>query len=287
MQYEFSNAAGSAGDCAIGYRSDGDPPLLSADGKTSDQQTYTFGAWTNQDVTVTIHGFDGWDGVGINSIRYAASGGQTIGLTFSGYTVDADGYDVTATATPTVSAEGHTTFGYGESDFNGNDATTSMDIRIDKTPPVVTWSGRSASGNYTVDQQVNISCSATDPTPPGVNEVSGVQSSQGCVGENKPAYMFQEGPTTLSGSSTDNAGNTASNAVHFNVLVTFATLETLTSRLFSNLAGPLNTKLALAQSAQNQGKYSRASTYLQQYRSTLSGIHTVAAQRLSYFSTFL
>ncbi len=63
-----------------------------------------------------------------------------------------------------VSAEGASTITFSATDAAGNaSATGSATVQIDTQAPVVTYSGN--AGAYTVDQTVNITCSAADPTP--------------------------------------------------------------------------------------------------------------------------
>ena len=98
--------------------------------------------------------------------------------------------------------------------------SASVTIKIDKAPPLITFSGN--AGSYTVAQSVNISCSAVDPAPG-----SGIASSS-CPGAHGPAWTFGLGTTLLNASATDVAGNSASASTGFTVTVTPASLCTLT-----------------------------------------------------------
>ena len=64
----------------------------------------------------------------------------------------------------------------------------SQEIDIDGTAPVVTYTGN--AGSYTVDQQVNITCSRSD-------NLSGIQSDT-CKNVVGPAYSFPLGPNNFS-----------------------------------------------------------------------------------------
>jgi len=83
-------------------------------------------------------------------------------------------------------------------------------INIDKTPPVVTYTGN--LGTYTVDQTVDITCTATD-------NLSGVESTT-CADITGPAASFPLGPNTFSATATDKAGNTGTGSTSFTVQAT-------------------------------------------------------------------
>ena len=77
-----------------------------------------------------------------------------------------------------------------------------------------------AAGNYTVDQVINIVCSATDA-------LSGIDTKT-CPGASGPAYLYPLGTTTLEANATDKAGNSSSGSTSFTVSVNFcATDDTL------------------------------------------------------------
>jgi hypothetical protein len=87
---------------------------------------------------------------------------------------------------------------------------------------VITFSGN--AGTYTVDQTVNITCSASDA-------LSGVESST-CAAITGPAYSFGPGTTTRSATAVDRAGNTGTGSTSFTVVVTPASLDALIARFF-------------------------------------------------------
>lgn len=86
------------------------------------------GGWNRTNVTISLNSSDGLDGSGVKQITYSASGAQTAGpFTVSG------GY-----ATILVDSEGLTTVTYFAIDNAGNvESTHTLQVRIDKTPPVV------------------------------------------------------------------------------------------------------------------------------------------------------
>ena len=90
------------------------------------------------------------------------------------------------------------------------------------TPPVVAYTGN--AGTYTVDQTVNIVCTATD-------NLSGVASTT-CANVVAPAFTFGLGDHPFSATATDFAGNTGGGSTSFTVEVTPASLCNLT-RMFS------------------------------------------------------
>lgn len=106
---------------------------------------------------------------------------------------------------------------------NGAGLTASADmlIKIDKTAPVVTFSGN--AGTYTVDQTISIACSASDT-------LSGIATSS-CPGLSSPAYSLALGTHSLTASATDLADNSTATSTSFAVGVTYASLCNL-SRSF-------------------------------------------------------
>jgi hypothetical protein len=107
----------------------------------------------------------------------------------------------------------------------------------------VTYTGN--AGTYTVDQDVSITCAASDAT-------SGVESST-CEDISGPAYSFGLGHHTLSASATDVAGNTGSGSTSFDVIVTFDSLANLVDRFSTSddVTAGLTDKLAAAATAKN------------------------------------
>lgn len=110
---------------------------------------------------------------------------------------------------------------------NYTDNTVSViDYAFDGIPPTVTYAGN--LGTYTVDQTVDITCTAAD-------EVNGSGlASTTCADITWPAYSFGLGSHTFSATATDNFGNVGSGEVTFSVIVTFDALKKLTAQFESN-----------------------------------------------------
>jgi len=141
-------------------------------GHTFAPLTYTDGAWTNQDVTVTFNCAD--------------QGGSGVAGCTAPVTKSVEGeYTVTGTAT----------------DNAGNSATDSAGVRIDKTAPTITATAsgtKNGDGWYKGD--VTVTFSANDAKS-GVASVS-------------PTKVLGEGPAqSASGTAIDKAGNSASAVV--------------------------------------------------------------------------
>jgi hypothetical protein len=116
-------------------------------------------------------------------------------------------------------------------DNAGNSAMfTSAPLNIDKTSPVVTYSGN--AGQYTADQKVNIGCTAVDPLGKNGTTGSGVVSST-CLAISGPAYTFRVGINEFSSSATDRAGNVGIGSTAFTVTVTPAGVCALTTQFIS------------------------------------------------------
>jgi hypothetical protein len=116
-------------------------------------------------------------------------------------------------------------------------------VMRDSREPVVSYTGN--AGAYTIDQQVSIHCSASDPVPG-----SGLASDT-CADVSAPAYTFTLGSHTLSATAEDVAGNTGSGSTTFTVSVTYASLQNLVARFSTDPAvtAGLNAKLAAASKA--------------------------------------
>jgi hypothetical protein len=94
----------------------------------------------------------------------------------------------------------------------GGSATGSVTVKRDATPPTVTFAGQ--QDTYALDQVVNITCHASDA-------LSGL-ASHTCADVNRPAYLVDAGPHTVSATAADVAGNSASASVSFTVEATTA-----------------------------------------------------------------
>jgi hypothetical protein len=105
-------------------------------------------------------------------------------------------------------------------DRAGNVASTPFGpIHIDKTAPLVTFSGNQAS--YGILDELAITCEAHD-------ELSGLASST-CEDITGPAHQWL-GTTTRVATASDVAGNTASTSLTFTVQASFGDLCTLTQQ---------------------------------------------------------
>jgi hypothetical protein len=125
----------------------------------------------------------------------------------------------------------------------GGTDTRSVTIKRDATKPVIAFSGAT---DYTVDQTVAISCSATDAT-------SGIASAT-CPGPAGDAYTFAIGTNTLAASATDGAGNSESATYSFTVRVTADSLCNLTRRFATKpLGNSLCAQLSAAAAAAARG----------------------------------
>ena len=175
--------------------------------------------WNNTDVTVNWNWSDSGSGVNPNECTQTSmSSGQGAGITLA------------ATC----------------SDNAGNVATASYTVNVDKTPPVVTYSGN--SGSYSVAQSVEISCSASDA-------LSGI-ASDSCATISGPAWSFGLGNHTFSATATDKAGNLGSGSASFTVTVDYKSLCTLAGEFASRsgVSNSLCVKLDAASAAAARGQ---------------------------------
>ena len=148
-------------------------------------------------------------------------------------------------------------------DLAGNTSSVTVgDIDIDRTAPVVTWTGN--AGTYTVADTVAISCTAGD-------EWSGVHAHS-CQDVEAAAWSFALGENTRSASAEDRAGNTSTASTTFSVAVTFDSLCTLTERFSASppIAGALCAKLAAAENAEARGNATAEAGELKAYTRQLA-----------------
>jgi hypothetical protein len=209
--HAVDNAGNVEADHGQLVRIDRTPPVSSA----SFAPPPNAAGWNNTGVTVTMTATDpGVSPSGVKEIDYSATGAQPI----------PPGSVPVASAWIWFAAEGVTTLTFHAVDRAGNaEADHGQPVRIDETPPVITWAGN--AGTYTVDQAVAITCTASDA-------LSGVATST-CTDVSGPAWSFGLGDHTVSATATDVAGNVApAVTATFHVDVTFASLCAL-GRSFS------------------------------------------------------
>lgn len=158
--------------------------------------TMGLGGWYTSDVVVSWSVADGTSDI-------ATSSGCAVTTT----TTDNAGTTYTCTATNGA----------------GLMASKSVSAKRDATRPVIGYAGN--LGSYTVDQTVNITCSASDA-------MSGLASST-CADVTGPAYEFTVGTNSRSASAQDHAGNTNAASTQFTVQVTSGSLCALVNQWVS------------------------------------------------------
>jgi hypothetical protein len=191
---------------------------------TSDDAT---GLWGNQDVTVNFSSHD--LGLGVASTYYTINGGtQQIG------------------SSVTLSAEGIYTLMYWSIDKAGNveDQRTAA-VKIDKTAPAISFTGNLNA--YTIDQNINISCSVVDV-------LSGLHSTN-CHNIVGPASGFAIGNNSYTFTATDNVGNVSTSTISFTISVNPESLGNLTQQYFTDasVAASLTSKLNAIQASISKG----------------------------------
>jgi hypothetical protein len=183
-----------------------------------------------------------------------AAGDNASGVSTTSYSLD-DGmtwrpYD--AQTAIVLAQDGLRSVAYRSVDVAGNvEAARSVAATIDQTPPTVTYAGN--LGPYRVDQQVAITCTATDAT-------SGVASTT-CVSTSAAAYTFPPGATTLAATAVDKAGNTGSASTTFSVVVSEAGLNALVDRFVSKRSVARSLKEEIEEIAEARGRRDKAEAY--------------------------
>ncbi|MDB5056268.1 MAG: hypothetical protein JWM44_4318 [Bacilli bacterium] len=109
-------------------------------------------------------------------------------------------------------------------DAANNTAVTSAGIVLDMSAPSIAYTGN--AGTYTIDQIVNIKCTASD-------NGSGIASNT-CKDITDPAYKFKLGMNSFSATAMDRAGNTATGTTSFTVIVTIESLSNLVRQFVTN-----------------------------------------------------
>ena len=168
------------------------------------------------------------------------------------------------TQSSTSTGQGTLTLTSTCADIAGNSASASYTVKVDTTPPVVTFNGN--LGTYTVAQTVAITCSAFDA-------LSGVATST-CSNLSAPAWLLGLGSHSLTASATDVAGNVGTGSTKFTVTVDENSLCALVSQLTSNrgIANSLCVKLDAASAAQSRGQLGVKANDLSAF------VHEVSAQ---------
>jgi len=159
-------------------------------------------------------------------------------------------------------------------DLAGNSASASLPVKLDQTPPTVTYTGN--AGSYTIDQQITITCTATDAT-------SGIASTT-CQNISGPAASFGPDSHTFSATATDYAGHTSSASVTFSVSVDYASLANLTCQMLERPTAcrTLSYYLASAEWAEGRHIGMLQQHYLNLYSSMVTSLrgHGLTAQEV-------
>ena len=106
----------------------------------------------------------------------------------------------------------------------GLTGSASASVKRDATRPVIAFSGN--AGSYSVDQTIDITCSASDAT-------SGI-ATDSCADVSGSAFSFALGANTRTATATDRAGNSASATTSFTVTVSEASICALAQRWVAN-----------------------------------------------------
>ena len=172
---------------------DSTAPTSSASAKKADDSAYTFGDWTNQDVTVSLSAQDNSGGSGVREIRYTLDGSMP---TASAGTVYGSPFTITAEGTTAVKWVAIDNAGNVESPVHG------ADVNIDKTAPSISCGA--ADGDWHASD-VSIACTANGG-PSGFADPSDASFS---LVTNVPAGSETSDASTNSRAVADGAGNSA------------------------------------------------------------------------------
>jgi hypothetical protein len=164
-------------------------------------------------ITYTLTGTQGnnfWFTTNVGVLWTTTAGPSGVG-SCSSAPVSTDGTNITFSCTATAG--------------NGKIASlTTVAAKRDATKPVIAYTNN--AGTYTVDQNVSIICKATD----AMSDIA----TKSCANITGPAYTFNTGVNSFTGSAVDNAGNTNSASTSFTVTTTSGSLCTLVNLWVSN-----------------------------------------------------
>ena len=127
---------------------------------------------------------------------------------------------------------------------NRSPNTVTLTTTLDTQGPVVTFTG---AGNYTVDQSVRVTCTATD-TPAGV---AGTPCAEPLLV--KEGWELPLGTTTVSVTAADTLGNTTTATASVNVSVNFDALVVIANRFSESVNSSLGATLGAAKQAFESG----------------------------------
>ena len=164
---------------------DGTPPAISANVAPAPNAA----GWNNTDVTVTFECTDSGSGIATCS---------------DSQTVTAEGADQIVEGTAT--------------DLDGNTATATVSISLDKTGPTVTITSPAQDAMFPTSQNVLAVWTAGDG-------LSGIDSKSGTVAKGSSIDTVSQGPNTFTVTASDLAGNTTMVTQFYSVVIPFALFE--------------------------------------------------------------
>lgn len=214
------------------------PPTITAS-RTPEANEY---GWTNGDVTVSFSCLDSESGIEICAEPVVVAG---------------EGNDLSAAGTAT--------------DHSGNTASLTVSgIKIDRTAPVLSFAGARA---YTIDEQVEITCTAFDA-------LSGLATDPcGAPLVSAPAASLALGEHVVTVTVVDKAGNLVQGTATFSVGVSYEGLAALVQHVVSKpgQANSLLTKLDSAAKAAAKGNLTARDAHLNGFVQELRGVQASGA----------
>jgi hypothetical protein len=194
FRFAVSNGGATTNlDFCVRVPADTTAPTITASATkaTSPVSNYTFGDWSNKDVSVTLNATDNTGGSGVKEIRYTTNG------------VDPTATSGTVYSAPfSISSEGTTTLKFRAIDNAGNvEAVQSRTVKIDKTNP--TFSCPTADSDWHANNQT-FNCTASGGDS-GLNPTS---DSSFSLSTNVAAGSETNNASTGTKTLTDGAGNT-------------------------------------------------------------------------------
>jgi len=202
--------------------------------------------WNNTAAALQLAASD--SGSGVKDISYSVNGSTTV---------------VAGNAAALAfTTDGQYAISYFATDNAGNsEVAQNANVWVDTTAPVLAFSG---NGTYTIDQTVNVTCTATD----NLSGIAGAPCANALLATN--AWELPLGATTVSATAKDVAGNTTTSTATVTVRVTFDSLATLTTRFTNGLGSSLTAQLNSAKDAAARGNTAAANGALRAYQNELA-----------------
>ncbi|HTC93758.1 MAG TPA: Ig-like domain repeat protein, partial [Terriglobales bacterium] len=215
LQVVAADAAGNVGQASINIHVDRTPPVVviaqPPDGSYTNQQTIVVSGTVTDTSPITVQ---------VQGVSATVSGNQF-------------------TTTVPLPTEGLQNLQAVATDAAGNVGQVSINIHVDRTPPVVTIA-QPSEGSYSNQQTIAVSGTVTDASPVTV-QVQGVSATVNGTQFTASVPLSAEGLQTLQAVATDAAGNVGQASVNVHVDRTPPLVKIFSPQAGAYIKGPVIT----------------------------------------------